>query len=63
MLNMSLPIQAKEFIKRAKAWRNKKWEGGHEGRPKSYLLSVIVLRAHETARTMGDKSTQGIAKK
>ncbi len=45
--------QVKEFIKRAKAWRNVKWAGRKPGKPKSFLLSVIVLRAYETAEKMG----------
>nr|AGZ60267.1 2',5'-oligoadenylate synthetase [Tedania ignis] len=47
------PNQVKEFIRRAKAWRNKKW-AGQAGKPKSYLLSVIVLRAYERAKGKGD---------
>ena len=53
----------KEFIKRAKAWRNgQKW--GDRGKPKSYLLSVLVLRAYEISRTKlprSDPSTREIA--
>ena len=43
--------QVKEFIRRAKAWRNKKWPKNERcyGRPKSYFLSVLVLRAYENA--------------
>ncbi len=42
-------LQVKEFIKRAKAWRNTTWERLSEGKPKSYLLSCIVLRGYEKA--------------
>ena len=44
-------LQVKEFIKRAKAWRNDTWETQRlsEGKPKSYLLSCIVLRGYEKA--------------
>ena len=53
----------KEFIRRAKAWRNSQ-EWGDRGKPKSYLLSVLVLRAYEIAREMlpgNDPSTKEIA--
>ena len=55
--------QVKEFIKRAKAWRNVKWANEKHGRPKSFLLSVLVLKAYEIAerRLLGDTSTQRIA--
>ncbi len=41
--------QAKELIRRAKAWRNKEWPEGKQciERPKSYLISILVLRAYE----------------
>ena len=44
-------LQAKELIRRAKAWRNKEWPEGKlcTGRPKSYLISILVLRAYELA--------------
>ena len=57
--------QVKEFIRRAKAWRNKKWPKGSSGsgRPKSYLMSVLVLRAYEDAsRSVGTGHTQTIAR-
>lgn len=42
--------EVKELIKRAKAWRNTKWASKHTpGKPKSYLISVLVLRAFERA--------------
>lgn len=54
--------QVKEFIKRAKAWRNSVWERVKEGKPKSFFLSVLVLRAHELARKkLGDTSTKRMA--
>ena len=43
-------VQVKEYIRRAKAWRNRMWpqdEGG-EGKPSSYLMSLLVLKAYET---------------
>ncbi len=46
-------MQAKEFIKRAKAWRNEKWLHSHVGKPKSYLISLLVLKAYENARERG----------
>jgi hypothetical protein len=53
----------KEFIKRAKAWRNSR-EWGDRGKPKSYLLSVLVLRAYEiSCRKLGyGPSTNEIAR-
>jgi hypothetical protein len=37
------------------------WEREQEGKPKSYLISAIVLRAYERACRMGDTSTRGMA--
>ena len=41
--------QVKDFISRAKAWRNKVWsiERGGDGKPSSYLMSLLVLKAYE----------------
>ena len=39
----------KEYIRRAKAWRNRVWEARKEGKPRSYLLSLLVVRAYETS--------------
>ena len=62
-MSMHVHMQVKEFIKRAKAWRNLMWKGEYSGKPKSYLISVLVLRAYETAYkiTLGDTSTRRIA--
>jgi hypothetical protein len=38
----------KEYIRRAKAWRIRVWGACKEGKPKSYLLSLLVVRAYET---------------
>ena len=38
----------KEYIRRAKAWRNREWGSNTEGKPKSYLISLLVVRACET---------------
>ena len=40
--------QVKEYIRRAKAWRNRMWANGGEGKPSSYLMSLLVLEAYET---------------
>ena len=42
-------VKAKEYIRRAKAWRNKMWpkEQGGAGKPSSYLMSLLVLKAYE----------------
>ena len=56
-------VQVKEFIRRAKAWRNCQ-EWGDRGKPKSYLLSVLVLKAYQISRTnlpRSDPSTREIA--
>lgn len=41
-----------EYIRRALAWRDKMWqrEGAQQGRPSSYLLTLLVVRAYEEAR-------------
>ena len=37
----------KEYIRRAKAWRNREWGAGStRGKPKSYLLSLLVVKAY-----------------
>ena len=40
-----------EFISRALAWREQKWSrsSSGQGRPSTYLLSLLVLKAHEDA--------------
>ena len=39
----------KEYIRRAKAWRNEAWKHGEEGMPLSYLMSLLVVKAYENA--------------
>jgi hypothetical protein len=40
--------ETKEYIRRAKAWRNKVWNRSSiDGRPSSYLMSLLVVRAYE----------------
>ena len=42
--------KTKEYIRRAKAWRNSVWSrSGMHGRPSSYLMSLLVVRAYENA--------------
>ena len=50
MYNVHTCTQLKEYIRKAKAWRNKMWpiETGGAGKPSSYLMSLLVLRAYET---------------
>ena len=51
--DQTLLIKVKEYIVRAKAWRNRLWpksEGGR-GRPSSYLISLLVLRAYENQQS------------
>lgn len=45
-------VQVKEYIKRFKAWRNQNWPKGGDtrGRPKSYLLGLLMVRAYEKSR-------------
>lgn len=46
--NIACSTQAKELIRRAKAWRNTQWrEPGCGGKPKSYLISLLVYYAYE----------------
>jgi len=48
----------KELVKRAKAWRNKAWSRDSTGKPKSYLIAVLIVHAFEKAKmeTLGDLS-------
>jgi len=38
--------QVKELIRRMKAWRNVMWEGSKQSRPKSFLISLLVITAY-----------------
>ncbi|KAL5477772.1 hypothetical protein EMCRGX_G024614 [Ephydatia muelleri] len=51
------PNEVKEYARRAKVWRNKKWpkETGGNGKPKSYFLSILVLKAYERAVQSGQQ--------
>jgi len=40
------PQRVKELICRMKAWRNVMWEGSKESRPKSFLISLLVITAY-----------------
>ena len=45
--------QVKNFIRQAKKWRDDEWpedEGG-EGRPSSYLISLLVIKAFNIAQS------------
>lgn len=39
----------KEYIKKAKAWRNREWPEGRPvvGKPSSFLMSLLVMTAYE----------------
>lgn len=39
----------KEYIRRAKAWRNREWGKSKYGKPKSYLLSLLIVRAYKNS--------------
>ena len=43
----------KEYIRRAKAWMNREWGRSKTGKPKSYLMSLLVVRAYENAQRQG----------
>ena len=36
-----------DYIKKVKAWRNTMWDDQAEGRPKSYLIELLVIKAYE----------------
>lgn len=44
-----ISLQVKEFIRKAKKWRNEEWPSGGRvtGRPSSYLLSLLVVVAYD----------------
>ena len=56
-------LQVKELIKRAKAWRNQLWsERKLPNKPKSYLISLLVLNAYEKAtKRVSTSNTREIA--
>ncbi|XP_065890980.1 2'-5'-oligoadenylate synthase 2-like [Dysidea avara] len=39
--------KAHEYIKQAKAWRNNTWRDDEDGRPSSYLMELLVIKAYE----------------
>ena len=41
--------EVKEYIRRAKIWRNENWKKDEKGRPSSYLMSLLVVAAFEIA--------------
>jgi len=51
--------QVIEYIRQVKAWRNRKWDdqGLKNGRPKSYLLELLVIKAYENS-TESSRSSQ-----
>ena len=52
------PFKAKEYIRRAKAWRNIHF-AANGGRPSSYLMSLLVVRAYENATVHYDRAGSG----
>ena len=42
-----MPLQALEYIRRAKAWRNNAWDDDESGQPSSYLVELLVIKAYE----------------
>lgn len=45
-------VQVKVLIQRAKAWRNRQWPRAYPGqkKPKSYFLSLLVVKAYEQVK-------------
>jgi len=43
--------QVMEYIRQIKAWRNRMWDDRrlNDGRPKSYLLELLVIKAYENS--------------
>ena len=46
-LTETISLQVLEYIKRAKAWRNNAWDDDESGRPSSYMMEVLVIKAYE----------------
>jgi DNA-directed RNA polymerase specialized sigma24 family protein len=42
--------QVRELIRRAKAWRNVTWGDNKVGKPKSYLISLLVITAYDRVK-------------
>lgn len=42
-------MQVKDLIRKAKMWRNLIYRDTHRARPKSYLMALLVIAAHERA--------------
>lgn len=51
-----------ELIRRAKAWRNVTWGTSGDGRPKSYLVSLLVITAYDRTSNKHRKSFKSLAK-
>ncbi len=69
MLSTTNPLimilyQAKEYIKRAKAWRNERWPKSKSrgGRPKSFLLGLLVADAYRKSHNKDPHSVQAVLK-
>ena len=61
MIILLLTAQAKDYIKRAKVWRNRVWNVDKRGKPSSYLISLLVLRAYENAKRYGGGDRELVA--
>ena len=44
---LRISLQVLEYIRRAKAWRNNTWNDDESGRPSSYLVELLVIKAYE----------------
>ena len=44
-----MQVQVKQYIKRAKNWRNEVWpkKQNGDGRPKSILIGVLIIEAYK----------------
>ncbi len=43
--------QVKELIRRTKAWRNVEWKDSSKQKPKSYLITILVIAAYDRVHT------------
>lgn len=44
---LCISLQVLEYIRRAKAWRNNTWNDDESGRPSSYMVELLVIKAYE----------------
>jgi hypothetical protein len=54
----SVENKAKEYIRKAKSWRNRVWSVDKNGKPSSYLISLLVAKAYEMAGQFGPEGVK-----